>query len=220
MNNLIAFSGKMTSGKTTLSEKFVEEDGYTLISIGSMIKKVSSLLVQNTYELNKYLHMMIESPDAPRVIFTLLTKTFDNNFSNSSFQEDGNGGFVKNQAYRELTQFVATSLREILGEDIWVSFLAKEAQILVKNGEKVVCDDLRLPTELSIFKSFGFKTIRIDILPEVQRERILKLYGEIDEKQLTHVTEVALDDSEFDFRFDNSFLAETEAYQIIKKNFE
>ena len=61
---LLALNGKMRSGKSTVAEKLRDEKGFHIISIGSTIKKVANLLIENQSELKKYLKEAEENKKA------------------------------------------------------------------------------------------------------------------------------------------------------------
>ncbi|NGY89274.1 hypothetical protein F6Y05_40615 [Bacillus megaterium] len=47
----IGFSGKMTAGKTTISNLLAKEYGYVVLPIGGRIKMVSNLLIEDRNKL-------------------------------------------------------------------------------------------------------------------------------------------------------------------------
>lgn len=212
----IALSGKLACGKTVLANGMKEELGFEIISIGTTIKKTCSLLIENKDEFKQYLMNMIEDKSIAIQLIETMLETYHNKFSNSTFQKDKSGLYIKNDAYRDLTQYVATTLRKKFGNDVWVLFIAKEAESMAKQGKLVVCDDLRDPSEKKIFENFGFKIIRLDVSEKVQQERI-KARGDgfISKEQLNHPTETALDDAEFDVRLDTDFLSIEEVRKAV-----
>jgi dephospho-CoA kinase len=197
----IALNGKLACGKSEQARLLHEELGYSILSIGTMIKKVTNLLIEDPMQWKMYLENTIQNKKAVDAIYSEVQTTFHDTFQYASFEKTSEVNYVKNDWYRELAQYIATSFREVLGEDIWVTFIAKEASILAKKGEMVVCDDLRFPSEKKIFEEFGFKIIRLDVSKEVQKQRIShRGDGVINEKQLNHISETALDDAIFDLR--------------------
>lgn len=197
---LTVISGEMGSGKSTLANGLKEEFGFHVISIGTTIKKVSQLLVDDNEILREYLLETLKEEEKFEEIFTRLIQEFEVRFNNADWRKSGNGEYIKNSSYRDLTQFVATYFRELYGEDIWVRFVASDAMELADKGEKVICDDLRFPNEKKIFEMFGFSTIRLDISKEEKLRRLQREYGEIPEDLLNHPSETALNDAFFDFR--------------------
>lgn len=203
----IALSGKLASGKSTLAEKLVEEKGYLILSIGSTIKKITNFLIEDPDKINSYLEKKInenERKELLRIIFS----EFEEKFAKGKFEKDKKGFYVKNNSYRKLTQFIATTFRERLGEEIWVIFVSKEANELKEKGKKVIIDDLRYKKEKEIFEEYGFKIIRINVSLENQIKRI-KSRGDgiISSEQLNHHSETSLDGENFDFSIDSDELS-------------
>lgn len=212
----IALNGKLACGKSEQARQLHQELGYSILSIGTMIKKVTNLLIEDPKECKTYLKTMIDKEQTVNVLYQEVQNEFYQTYQKEKFEKTTDGLYIKNDSYRELAQYIATSFRDVLGEDIWVTFIAKEAEMLAKNGQKVVCDDLRFPSEKRIFEQFGFATIRLDVSESVQKQRISKRGdGTINEKQLTHISEIALDDAAFDLRIDTDHLSIDEIKTII-----
>lgn len=197
---LLALSGKMACGKSTVSRILSDTFDYQVLSIASPIKKTAILLIENTSELETYLIDMISNHHVAKSIYEKLYFNFELAFLQASWEKNSDGTYNKNDDYRKLLQRVATIVRDELGEDIWVKFFAKEAKALSEKGRKVICDDLRLPSEMKVLQKNGFSIIRINVDEEVQKQRLLELYGEINHKLLNHPTETSLDSAtDFDF---------------------
>lgn len=206
MKKRIALSGKMTTGKSTLSQVLVEQMGFQIVSIGTTIKKTSTLLIDNKPLLFQYLKQMVkENHKAQELFFSLLT-SYNNEFSQSEWTKNTEGELIKSQSFRDLLQVVATTGRNLLGENVWCEFAKNEAVLILENDTPVIIDDLRLPSEKQLFEQNDFYIIRLDIEKEEQLRRIYNLYGKIDEGLLNHPTEIALDDACFDFRIDTTHL--------------
>lgn len=200
---LVVLSGKMGSGKSTVAEGLCERFGFHTISIGTMIKKVSTLLIDQPNELKSYLRNVLkeEKPESFEELYSKLITLYRENFTDATWEKDEAGNYTKNESYRDLTQFVATYFRDLYSQDIWVRFIASDAMELATSGERVVCDDLRDPSEKRILEMFGFMAVRLDISKEEQKRRLQERYGTISEELLNHPTETALDDAHFDYRF-------------------
>lgn len=198
-DNLVVINGKMASGKTTAANGLKEDFNFIIISIGTMIKKVSTLLLEDKEKLNSYLNNVLNEEEGD-FINEILTKGFKENYKNAIWEKLNDGSYNKNKWYRKLTQFVATTMRDQYGDDVWVRFLVNDAMELAEKGKNVVCDDMRVPSEKKIFEKFGFATVRLEVSKQEQRKRLEKEYGNIPEEQLNHVTETSLDDAKFDFK--------------------
>lgn len=204
----LALSGKLACGKSVLANFLKEEHHYTIVSIGSMIKKVTNVVIEDQIAFAQYVKGMVEDKQVAERLVTEITNEFNTNFQHMTFEKDGDELYVKNNAYRQLTQYIATVFRKTFGEDIWVTFVAKEAINMTKEGKKIVCDDLRLPSEKEIFQSYGFKIIRLDVSEATQKMRIqARGDGKISHEQLNHPTEIALDNAEFDVRLNTDTMS-------------
>lgn len=214
---LIALSGKMACGKSTISHILSDTYGFQVVSIALPIKKLSTLLIDNQLELQRQLNNLLDDHSLSKDVFLEFQTLLDTSFKNAQWVKTNNE-YVKNDDYRKLLQSVATLLRNKLGDDIWAKFFAKEAKELSNQGQLIICDDLRLPSEMEALKQKGFYIIRIDIDKETQHQRILELYGEVNEELLSHPTEVSLDAAEFDFTINTGNKSLNENI-ILLKNF-
>lgn len=222
MKNKIAITGKMVSGKSTLSKQLSKTMGYQIISISSSINQTAALLIENEKLLNEYLFSKIENYRIASILFETLTSTFQKKFMNTrvTWSKDSKGKFIKTQPYRELLQMVATSGRALMGEGIWCEFTKSDVLDLNNRNIPVIIDDLRLPSEKKFFEDFGFDIIRLDIESNEQRRRLLQLYGDINEDLLNHSTETALDNEDFLYRIDTTNKTEDEAFRTLLEMIE
>lgn len=197
---LVTLSGPMGSGKSTVAKGLTEEHSFHIISIGSTIKKVSTMLIDEPKELLDYLRHVLtgESEENLNAFYQQLLDGFHEKFPHPTWKKDEQGAYIKTEDYRELTQYVATYFRTSYSEDIWVRFIASDAVELAAKGEKVICDDMRFPTEKRILEMFGFTSIRLDISDAVQKKRLEATYGTISDELRNHPGEHALDDAHFD----------------------
>lgn len=101
---------------------------------------------------------------------------------------------------RALLQLVGEKMREI-DANIWARYMVQQ---LPKKGS-VVVSDVRYSNEFASLKLAGFKLIRFEIAPDIQRARIKQLYGELPEALLMHESETVLDDrNDFHYVIDGS----------------
>lgn len=215
MHKKIAISGKMTSGKSTIAKALAFNHGYKVFSIGDGIKKVSTYLVNNQLnEAKKYLETSMEKEKLEKVL-ERYTNMYEN-FKNRPFEKDENNQYIKTETYRELTQRLAAETREVCGESFWFQMSLIKANEMIENGEKVICDDIRLKDEKELFEQSGFKIIRLEIEKEEQFKRMENLYGKINEERLNDKTETALDDEEFDLKINVKGLSVEEIVEEIE----
>lgn len=232
VNSKVAFSGKMTSGKTTQSNLLAEKYGYVVLPIGGRIKKVCNLLIEDKNALVTYLDGILPKKtlsgevDTVQITLDALNELYDQHFmkfvfkhgiDNVFIKDEETGIYQKNEYYRDLTQKVGKCVRSIFGEQIWVEILLNEANLLVEAGKKVICDDVRLDVEYKMFTDQGYTLIRLEVDPQVQKERIIKLYGTFNEDALTHHTEIDLDNHFFENKFDTTIDNPKETFEKVEK---
>jgi cytidylate kinase len=212
--NKVAFSGKMCSGKTTMAEYLVNNHGFTRVAIGDQIKKVSNMMIEDMAALQKYLNEM--TPEFSEEIYAEFAEYKELN-KDAVFVKQG-PVYVKNEAYRGLTQKTGDIVRSKYGSDVWIMLLMKEADKIIENNGKVVCDDVRLKVEKEIFENEEYVLFKLEIDVEEQEKRILNMYNTYDPKALEHKTETDLDDVVFseDVKIDTSVLSIEECYQYIE----
>lgn len=107
---------------------------------------------------------------------------------------------------RAKLQDLGQKVREI-EEDSWADLLVRrigERQLdQYPRALRVAVTDCRYPNEAKILKEHGFVFVRV-VASRNERVRRLKAIGKLqDEARLEHVSEVALDDFEHDFRVVN-----------------
>src|SRR5690625_2559081 len=214
----IAFSGKMTSGKTTLANYIQKKiPNAKRMAIGGQIKKVSKYILFDWDELVR----IFSGFENKKMFFHSAKKLKEKNIDTEFlFTEDGE--FVKDRNYRPYIQEVGRISRDTFGESIWMDLFLKEV-IKQKKGTVIICDDIRSKHEYKTLKKINKMLIRLEIDEETQIKRIKNLYGTLSPGSLTEETEIALDDSPFDFVYDTTMRSiESVGEEILKdyyKNF-
>ena len=210
----IALSGKMGSGKSTAANLLVREMDFKTLSVGSAIKPTANLLIQDQDSFRTHLyHVLPNTIETKRAVERVIA-SFNEAYANAEWISDGNEGYIKNEPYRDLLQKYPMMIREVLGEDVFLRLILNEHE---PSDESLLNDDIRLVGEKQHLESLGFRIIRLDINEDVQRERLMKAYGKIDEQALRHPTETALDHETFDLRLDVSEMSEEEVAKHIKE---
>lgn len=216
--DMIAISGKICSGKTTISDYLQENHGYLRVSSAYYLKLICAEMAKmnmmnkalkkelptdrNEYkefvteQFHEYIDFISKSSDERNLIFQfihLLHIEFSDVLSTSH----------KNDRVREMLQVVANVLINNVRETIWVQSIADHMEILKKEGhEKFVHDDMRYCFEVPVLEDCGFVTLRLEITPQEQKRRIKKVYGSIKPERLTHVSEIDLDYTPFHYMVD------------------
>lgn len=221
---MVAFSGWMCSGKTTMAEYLVEKHGFKRVAIGDQIKNVVNMCIEDQNKLYHYLDELL--PSHASDIFKELIEVKENMFDLAN-QTVGlektfvkkDGSYLKNEFYRKMCQDVGNVIRAYYGETAWLDIFMVEVEKMIKNGEKIVCDDVRLKAEKGSLEEKGFKVFRLEVDREEQKQRIIELYESFKPETLKHKTEVDLDHTFFppEFKINTSNLTKEECFYKIKK---
>lgn len=207
----ISISGKMTSGKTTVSEYLIQRYGYERVSFATPIKQMTSwfkeyvnMAPSDMYEedklsmqnnLFKYLvQINLENYVNASKSFDILTEEIFPKYYDIDWSVE------KSDRWRQLLQEIGDGLRQKVNPRIWMDYLAAS---LNEDG-LYICDDMRYRNEYEVMDNAGFSLIRLEISPEVQAARVKELYGDIDPKRLLHPSEIDLDNAEFPFIVDSN----------------
>lgn len=209
--NKIAVSGKIASGKTTVSDYLKEKFGYVQIRSAEYLKKICSDMAKlnlmesmdptiSTDLIEKKLNENIEFISKDRNEYIKLKDRLEelrHDFSHVRSTDK------KTDDVREMLQVVANVILNEIRQDIWVGASIKQMKSLkLEMGhEKFVHDDLRYPFEFTALRKEGFVICRMDITEETQAKRIKKIYGNINPERLTHISETGLDNHIFDYNF-------------------
>ena len=94
--------------------------------------------------------------------------------------------------------FIGESWRK-RDKNIWVKILLRTVQQLNNQGKSVIVDDLRMLQEFEALEKAGFFTVRLNVSPLEQEQRIKSLYPDTFQDHLDKresKTETSLDDHE------------------------
>jgi hypothetical protein len=225
MQNRIAISGKICSGKSTLADYLVRYHGYQVRSFASPFKWIIEHWFRKWQSEYSPSHQYgFESPQPTGELFEYLIHICDDDMIEAEKVldyiilqilprfHDIKWDREKDDQWREFLQAMGNEIRSNIRDDIWASYLMRQLDPDVK----YVCDDLRYYNELHHSMSNGFMPIRINISKEKQQERVLRKYGVIDLAKLNHVSETQLDSCHFDYVIDGD-LPREEAIAELKK---
>lgn len=207
--NKIAISGKMTSGKTTVSDFLINSYDYSPIRSAEYLKNIChDLATINMVESVNSPHFIINSAREFLKINTKFISKDDQEYEKLIKElEELRQQFShvkdttkKTNDVREMLQVVAKTISENVREDIWIQSSLKKMNSLLKEGKtKIVHDDLRYQFEFDELRRQGFVLIRLEVSPEVQAKRIKTLYGKIEPELINHISEMDLDYKDFDY---------------------
>jgi len=146
---IVAFTGKMFSGKTTAAQFLVENCGYTRIPFCETLKQMCAamgLSDEQLYGSEKNTPSTVFCGKTPRYIMQTLGTDW---------------------------------ARKMIGEDIWVNLweinVLKQMQ---KFESKIVIDDLRFPNEAKMVNRLGGKVLKI-VRPLTNDEAVSKHPSEV-----------------------------------------
>jgi adenylate kinase family enzyme len=201
----VSISGKITSGKTTCSEHLMEQYGFQRISFATPIKQIANWF-------QEYLSKEFDDNDDGSLmegnkLFKYLVQVNLDNYIYASkcfdilindifpYYDDIDWSIEKSDRWRQLLQEIGNGLREQVNPTIWIDYTIET----LDPDESYICDDLRYRNEYIAMERAGFTMIRLNIDPEVQQERINRIYGTIDPIRLQHSSEIDLDYTEFPY---------------------
>lgn len=202
----IAISGKMTAGKTVSADYLVSELGYTRLFFAEGVKRLGKIITES-YQHENYVGFLEEMTEAVYDIF-------DNNMEyipkareamiqcRHQFESVGLTMRTKDENHRALLQQIGTEYMRSIKPTVWCDYLAN--QVKQTPNYAIVVDDMRFKDEFATLKDLGFVTVRINLSPEVQQQRLTNLYGKVDPAAILHKSETELDDADFDFYLDGT----------------
>ena len=85
---------------------------------------------------------------------------------------------------RILLQDLALKMKEI-DQNVFVNYLIKN----MNKHDNIIIDDLRFKNELLELKKHNFIIIRLNVKPDLQMNRYLKLYNRSNLNRLNHISE-------------------------------
>jgi hypothetical protein len=187
----IAISGKIASGKTTISRYLEEKHGFKWAIIAGTIKELEVIHAGEQHWWEERIEPYCVSIAAASELNYGYVKRKILECFNRYPQMPG-------QKNRALLQDLGTETgRRYFGEDIWVNTVLEQT----KDYENVVVDDCRYQNEFEALRKAGFATIRIEVPHNIQMVRVHELYGTMDDGKLNHPSELDLDARVRDFDY-------------------
>jgi dephospho-CoA kinase len=194
----LAFTGGMGSGKTTLAQKWVDDNYGVKLAFGDALK--TDILKYN-----------LVNGKIDKVRDRALMQSYGQLRRNELFKVPFFNGVILNidsYAYAEYdcdTNFMPFFKREYLGRcsgDHWVNVLLDKVK--TQFDQLIVVDDIRRENELVALKDLGFTTVKITCDDAIRFERLRTRDGGLNMETLNDISETEIDKLMCDFVIDNS----------------
>lgn len=212
---LLAISGKKGSGKDTFTAELGKSLGkpfilhafaYELKAQAQAMFNIIEILDENGYTEDMIVNDLIQAYTLWSIPF--ITKNM--HLFVQGILEDLNNGIEPNSYKRSPgvwrgLQLLGTDIRRQQDDNYWVKKTVSFIVQKLATGCSVFVSDVRFVNEIKALEDLGAPTIRMDVTPEVQRERLIGRDGTVPSQEaLMHPSEVSLDDYEFDIIVDNN----------------
>jgi dephospho-CoA kinase len=218
----IAFSGKMTAGKTVSAQYLTSNFGFKKLAFADSIYEISDLffkVYQQNYGYTKFyediekkcLKLFKTEKDVYKGLIALGQDLY------TEFVEVGPTMTFKDPNHRLLLQKIGTEKCRAIDPRVWILDTARTIDSLP--NANIVIDDLRFIDEFKALKALGFTIIRIDLDAQIQKERILNFYGTYNIENTLHRSELELDDQVFDYHI-NGNASKLEMFTQVAKIIE
>lgn len=200
---VFGISGKMGSGKDTIGELVAKEFSAAYTSFATPVREeISEIIESGQGDLSTLSTTYNASEVDLSELFELM---------------EGKSIYERTPEARKALQFWATDLRRTQYYNYWVD---KTLELIVDNlseGKSMYISDLRFVNEVEAFLDLGCKVFRLDVPTEVRIERLTKRDGVTPKKEhLEHVSELALDNYEFEHTINGCQSPDDIAKEIIK----
>lgn len=196
-SRLLVVSGKMGAGKDTIAPRVADR-----LWPGSRIVHLSFAAPLKT-EVNTIINEIRRSSDRANAVDRVLELTGVREdqarqavdiLYDAVIDYPGMDAFQHTPVTRQINQWWGSDVRRAQDPDYWVS----KASVIIRNeldaGNTVILTDGRFPNEIALVERMGGVTVRINVTPETQRNRILFRDGvEPDKVRLGHVSETSCD---------------------------
>lgn len=144
----IAITGRMAAGKTTISDRLVQQHELTRVSFAGRLKEVASSVYGGGLTIPK----------------------------GATFPMTERGGLHFEVTGRELLQRLGQVVKD-MDRDFWVKWLDADLQMGRYGAGPFVLDDMRFQFEADHLRRMGWLLVRVEVDDEVRRERYNRLYG-------------------------------------------
>lgn len=207
MTQLIAFSGKIASGKSTtarhINSRFYQGRARHTSFASPLRDEVAMLMRLYSPNDDQFYHTLLASP---------LEMPDSSNLLEKFIVTTTSSGLDGNELYRLMMQSWGTDVRRADDPYYWVKRTMNTVRKNAIKGVTTIIDDCRFTNEADAILSACGVLIRLDIDPQEQLRRLTKIRGiSHDNDILAHPSETQLDDyQKFSLRVDNTNPEEAE----------
>lgn len=226
---VIGVSGKKAAGKDTFYDEYITE-------IDKVTAKVptSAAIRAEATEIINFLYDALEHEPLHDVdsYWDDIASQYDEQFSIAKEQavkinelllkvirdRDGVTGFDRDNEITTVLQILGNEAHAGQDELYWARKMALGVLMNAAFGITSIVPDIRYERDAEAIHLLGGKIVRLNISPEVQRERLMKRDGlVVPEKTLGHISEIALDNYEkFDTIVDSNKMSPKEVVHVVK----
>ena len=226
---VIGVSGKKAAGKDTFYDEYVAEIDSTAVKTptSAAIREEATLIIRYLYEA-----LTTEPAEDPDNYWSVVNEGYEKQFGiDKKHAEPITELLLKVLRNRkEVTGFdrdnEITTVLQILGNDAhseqdelyWARKMALTALTNAALGKTSIVPDVRFERDADAVRLIHGMLIRLEISPEVQRERLMGRDGlVVPEKTLRHISEIALDNyQKFDIIIDSNNMSPKEVIHVVK----
>lgn len=203
---IFAMSGKMGSGKDTIGNEITKADcvkDYTLINM-SYASPVRTEMVEI---LEAYKTMSAQEINDKFDVSIFKVKKLVDLIGDDSVYE-------RSISSRQAIQYWGTDVRRNQNNNYWVNKIVELSIKLINENKSVYITDVRFPNEAMSIIDLGGKIIRLEVSTSTRKSRIMSRDGIVPtDEQLNHISEVSLDNYEFEKVFDGTESLQTLTHQ-------
>lgn len=209
-------SGKKASGKDTIAEAWasilVKEYGLDVkfASFASHLKQEATSIIASADAVLNANVSIAEATERLARIYDIpvdqMADVFHLILPHIGRKSGIPDGWTRSEDIWALLRYLGTDIRQPQDKYFWVRKAFCEIVENAYHGKSTMITDARFLHEVEPLLSINGFIVRVDVSPEVQRQRLASRDGVVpDEAALNHASETNLDSySHFDFRIDNS----------------
>lgn len=194
---LFAMSGKMGAGKDTIGDKIcvsLQEKGHKIISMSysTPIKKEMSEIINFFNKTNYCIEETACKFNAnPEEIIEFIRLLNDKDI------------YKRTPESRFAIQFWGTDVRRKQNKNYWINKSVELMIETINNNQSVYISDIRFPNEADSILDLKGKIVRLEVDANTRSKRIMQRDNLMPTfEQLTHASEISLDDYKFEQIFD------------------